>query len=198
VTGTGGISDLVAAAAIRAGVQSKAKADIELPSLAILSVAQKLSDKWELLGDVSWMGWSSIEQVPIYHSSGVRNGQLLLTLPAEFQDTFRFALGTNYSYSDSLTFQFGLAYDNSPVKNAETRLSAMPDNDRIWIAFGSKWKPDRAQTVEVGLMYEYIKDAQAADGSWHGGGWGAGQMFSTSVNLCILQLEKGVVPIYHR
>lgn len=47
-------------------------------------------------------------------------------------------------------------------------------------------------------MYEYIKNAQAADGSWHGGGWGAGQMFSTSVNLCILQLEKGVVPIYHR
>ncbi|MBN8451721.1 outer membrane protein transport protein [Accumulibacter sp.] len=160
VTGTGGISDLLAAGAIRAGVQSKAKADIELPSLAILSVAQKLSDKWELLGDISWMGWSSIEQVPIYHSSGARNGQLLLTLPAEFQDTFRFALGTNYTYSDSLTFQFGLAYDNSPVKNAETRLSAMPDNDRIWIAFGSKWKPDRTQTIEAGLMYEYIKDAK--------------------------------------
>ncbi|MBL8391700.1 MAG: outer membrane protein transport protein [Candidatus Accumulibacter sp.] len=156
ITGTGGLSDIVAARVIAAGRQGGAEADIELPALAILSVAQKLSDKWELLGDVSWMGWSSIDEVPINMKSGIP----LLTLPAKFQDTFRFALGTNYSYSDSLTLQFGLAYDNSPVKNAETRLSAMPDNDRIWIAFGSKWKPDRAQTVELGLMYEYIKDAK--------------------------------------
>jgi hypothetical protein len=47
-------------------------------------------------------------------------------------------------------------------------------------------------------MYEQLKNSQSADGSWPGIGWGAGQVFSTSVNLTILQLDKGVLPIYHR
>jgi hypothetical protein len=38
---------------------------------------------------------------------------------------------------------------------------------------------------------------QASDGSWGGGG-AYGAMFSTTVNLTILQLEGGVLPIYQR
>lgn len=45
-------------------------------------------------------------------------------------------------------------------------------------------------------MYDYLKGQQNADGSWTSGY--IGPVFSTSVNLCILQLEKGIVPIYHR
>jgi hypothetical protein len=45
-------------------------------------------------------------------------------------------------------------------------------------------------------MYEYLKGQQAADGSWSGGY--VGPVYSTAVNLCILQLDKGVLPIYHR
>jgi long-chain fatty acid transport protein len=190
VTGTGGVSNLVAAGAIAAGVQSKAKADITMPQTVILSVAQKLDDRWELLGDVSWMGWSSIDLVDIYHSSGPRDGRLLLTLPAKFQDTYRVALGTTYSYSDTLKLQFGLAYDQTPVKNAQTRLSAMPDNDRIWFATGAQWKPDRSQTLEVGLMYEYIKDTKinhtevgqgTLNGDYNGSGvWVLGGQYSVA------------------
>ncbi len=45
-------------------------------------------------------------------------------------------------------------------------------------------------------MYDYLKGQQNADGSWTSGY--IGPVFSTSVNLCILQLEKGILPIYHR
>jgi len=179
----GGFNDFVASTPAVTALQDDAKADITMPQTVILSVAQKLSDRWELLGDVSWMGWSSIDLVDIYLKSGPK----LLTLPAKFQDTFRVALGTNYSYSDTLKLQFGLAYDESPVKNAETRLSAMPDNDRIWIAAGAQWKPDRAQTVEVGLMYEHIKDAKinhtevgqgTLNGDYSSGVWVFGGQYS--------------------
>jgi hypothetical protein len=48
-------------------------------------------------------------------------------------------------------------------------------------------------------MFEYIKGSQTADGSWIGGGsYGIGPVMVTSVNLTILQLEKGILPIYHR
>jgi hypothetical protein len=45
-------------------------------------------------------------------------------------------------------------------------------------------------------MYDYLKGQQSSDGSWTSGY--IGNVFSTSVNLTILQLEKGLVPIYHR
>ena len=45
-------------------------------------------------------------------------------------------------------------------------------------------------------MFDYLKTTQAADGSWTGGY--IGPVFATCVNLTILQLDKGIVPIYHR
>ncbi len=45
-------------------------------------------------------------------------------------------------------------------------------------------------------MFDHLKGQQNADGSWTSGY--IGTVFSTSVNLCILQLDKGIVPIYHR
>ncbi len=141
------------------GVESNVKADLKVPATAILSATQKISDQWELLGDLSWTGWDSIKQVDIYHTNGVANGKLLLTLPTEFQNTWRAALGANYSYSDAWKFMFGVAYDKTPVKNAETRLAALPDNDRIWWAVGTQWKPAKEQTLELGFMYEYIQGA---------------------------------------
>ncbi len=48
-------------------------------------------------------------------------------------------------------------------------------------------------------MFEYIKGGQSSDGSWNGGGgFGIGPVMVTSVNLTILQLEKGILPIYHK
>lgn len=44
--------------------------------------------------------------------------------------------------------------------------------------------------------FEYYKSNQAADGSWNGGY--TGSVLATSFALCILQLEKGILPIYHR
>jgi long-chain fatty acid transport protein len=52
------------------GGQSDVKADLEVPDTFIVSVTQKLSDRWEMLGDVSWTGWSSIDNVNIIRTSG--------------------------------------------------------------------------------------------------------------------------------
>jgi hypothetical protein len=45
-------------------------------------------------------------------------------------------------------------------------------------------------------MFDYLKGNQASDGSWNGGY--IGPVMATSVALTILQLEKGILPIYHR
>lgn len=45
-------------------------------------------------------------------------------------------------------------------------------------------------------MFEHLKSTQNADGSWSSGY--IGPVYSTAVNLTILQLDKGILPIYHR
>ena len=143
-----------------AGGQSDVKADLEVPDTFILSVTQKLSDRWEMLGDVSWTGWSSIKNVNIIRTSGRRTGDTAQVLEADFQDTYRVALGANYAYSDTLKFMFGLAYDQTPVKKASTRLTSLPDNDRTWFTLGTQWKPAKGQTLELGAAYLYIPNTK--------------------------------------
>jgi len=45
-------------------------------------------------------------------------------------------------------------------------------------------------------MFDYLKTQQNADGSWTSGY--IGPVFSTAVNLTILQLDKAILPIYHK
>jgi hypothetical protein len=49
-------------------------------------------------------------------------------------------------------------------------------------------------------MFDQLKTSQAADGSWAGLGsrFSVGPVYSTSVFLTIMQLDKGSLPFYQR
>jgi long-chain fatty acid transport protein len=165
LTGDGSaFGDRTAAGLIAQGRQSDLKADLTMPDTFIMSVTQKLSDKWEMLGDVSWTGWSSIPKVDIMRSSGPLSLSPLTdkaqTLETDFRDTWRVALGGNYKYNDAWKLKFGVAYDQTPVKGASTRLTALPDNDRVWFSFGTQWTPDKSSRLDLGLTYIYVKDSK--------------------------------------
>lgn len=136
----------------------KAEADIKLPDTFIVSLTQKLNDKWTLLGDLSWTGWGSVQKVKIYRTSGAAPGSLAQTLDADFRDTWRVALGGVYKYNDSLDLKLGMAYDQSPVRSAEQRLVSLPDNNRLWLSGGAQWKLSKDASVDVGAAYLYVRD----------------------------------------
>jgi long-chain fatty acid transport protein len=136
------------------------KASLKLPDTLIVSLSQKLSNQWELLGDISWTGWSSIPKVDIMRTSGALNGQNAQTLDTDFRDTWRFAVGANYMLSDAWKLKMGIAYDQTPVKGPDTRLVSMPDNNRTWFSAGAQWKPSKGMAVDVGGAYLYVKDAE--------------------------------------
>lgn len=139
---------------------SDAKADIKLPDTFSLAVTQQLSDKWQMLGDVTWTGWSSIPKVDIYRTSGPSNGTIAQVLETDFRDTWRVGLGATYKYNDAWKLKYGIAYDQTPVKGANTRLVSMPDNDRIWFSFGAQWAPSKTSTLDLGVTYIHVKDSE--------------------------------------
>lgn len=153
VTGT-------AAGASPALTTGKAKADVELPDTFILSVVQQIDPRWEMLGDVSWTGWSSIEKVDIVRASGALTGVTVQTLDSDFRDTWRVALGANYLLNDAWKLKFGVAYDQTPVRGPDTRLVSLPDSNRTWYSFGGQWQPDGASRVDLGVAYLFIPDTK--------------------------------------
>ncbi|MBK5915246.1 OmpP1/FadL family transporter [Rhodocyclus purpureus] len=131
-----------------------AKADLKLPDTFTISVAQKLSDRWEMLGDLSRTGWSSMHKVDIFNGTS-----LTQTLDTDFRNTWRVALGANYLLNDAWKLKFGIAYDQTPVKGADTRLVSLPDNNRVWLSLGAQWKLSTSSRIDFGGAYLYLKDA---------------------------------------
>ncbi|MFT0532036.1 OmpP1/FadL family transporter [Castellaniella hirudinis] len=156
--GTTDISNRSVGAAINipliGGLQGSYDADasIELPDTAILSLVHQLDDRWTLLGDVSWTGWSSIPELKI-HNATIPDAHLDL----RFKDAWRVALGAHYRYSDRWTFKGGVAWDQSPVRDAAYRPSALPDNDRYWVSLGAKYHFNKSTSVDIGYAHLFVK-----------------------------------------
>ena len=143
MTNTGGINS-----------RASASADVELPDTFILSVSQTLNDRWQLLGDISWTGWSSIPEVNIVPVGGSTQ-----KLDTQFRDTWRYALGANYRYTDNIKLKFGIAYDQTPVPDSQHRLVSLPDNNRTWLSTGAQIKVNQSSNVDVGLAYLHVPES---------------------------------------
>ena len=157
-------------ATINRAASSDASAQITMPDTFSLAVTQQLNDRWQMLGDVTWTGWSSIPKVDIMRASntqlyvpgvaGQPAGAVAQVLDTEFRNTWRVGLGATYKYDDAWKLKYGIAYDQTPVKGEDTRLVSMPDNDRVWFSFGAQWQPDKASKLDLGISYIYIRDSK--------------------------------------
>lgn len=162
---------------------ANAAADLKLPDTFIMSVTQKLSDKWEMLGDVSRTGWSSVPKVFIMNTT---SSTLAQTLDTDFRNTWRVALGANYQYTEALKLKFGIAYDQSPVRQGETRLVSLPDTNRVWFSTGGQYRFSKASTLDLGVAYLYLRDPSInnysngvlVNGSYQGSIWIVGAQYS--------------------
>ncbi len=172
----------------RGMANNDSSAVLKLPDTFIMSVSQKLSDKWEMLGDVSRTGWSSIPKADIINTN---TGGLQQVLDTQYRNAWRVAFGANYRYSEQIKLKFGLAYDQTPTQDPQHRLASLPDNNRVWFSTGAQYKVGKASTLDLGLAYLYLKgpsinNDQAAllrgtvNGSYSGNVWIMGAQYSAA------------------
>jgi long-chain fatty acid transport protein len=157
---TGKIAVTGSNATVNSTYSSDAKASLTMPDTFILSATHQLNNKWQLLGDISWTGWSSIPKIDVIRTSGASSGQIAQTLDTEFRDTWRVAVGANYQYSSDVKLKYGIAYDQTPVQSASTRLVSLPDNNRIWFSTGAQWTLNKGSVLDLGVTYLYVKDSK--------------------------------------
>jgi long-chain fatty acid transport protein len=148
------------AAGAAASSSGASNVDATLPDMLSLSLAFQANDRFQLLADITRTGWSSIKQFNVVDPA---TGGLRDVLVLDFDDAFRYSIGGNYVLGDFWTLKGGLAFDETPVKNAETRTVRLPDNDRTWISLGLQRKVGqsgrRVGTFDIAYSHIFIKDA---------------------------------------
>jgi long-chain fatty acid transport protein len=149
-----------AGAAFNGGV----KADLRVPDSASFSVLHAVNPRWELMGDITWTKWSSVQNLVVVRTTGSAGGAVgttLTTLPFRWHDTWRFGVGANYRLSDRTKLRFGVALDETPT-NDQTRTPRLPDEDRTWVAIGVQHRVSKAGVFELGYAHEFVRDARTS------------------------------------
>lgn len=130
-----------------------AAVDLELPDIATASLSHRIGERWELLVDVAWTGWSSVQQLRIERPDGSE----VSTTPELWDDIWRYALGASYRMSDTWTLRVGVAFDETPVPD-RTRTARLPDAERTWVALGARYDTGAAFVFDFGYAHLFSDD----------------------------------------
>lgn len=144
---------IIAGASATVLATGPARVDLKLPDIATASLYHRMG-KVELMADIAWTGWSSIQELRIVRDSG----QVLSVTPERWEDTWRYAVGATYQLNDQWKLRGGVAYDGTNVPNS-TRTARLPDSERTWVAIGAQWNPANSWVVDVGYAHLFAKDA---------------------------------------
>lgn len=133
------------------------KAEVDLPATFSISGFHQLNREWAVVGDYTWTGWSSIPELRFDFANTLPDGVTTF----DWKDTSRVALGTIYTPDGSdWTWRAGAAYDESPVRNAESRSARLPDIDRIWLTIGAGFQPSEDVRIDFGYAHLFMNDAK--------------------------------------
>lgn len=130
-----------------------AQLEVELPDSIEFSAYHELDDQWAVHTDVIWTNWSKFKQL----APTTKGGPPIPVIQENWNDAFRFAIGTTYKHSDSLTFRAGLSLDESPV-NTSDRTLRIPDGDRIWASIGATIKLTDNYNLDIGYTHIFADD----------------------------------------
>jgi long-chain fatty acid transport protein len=130
--------------------------DLDLPPSLTAGISFKPDNKWALEFDVSWIGWSTYDEIKIKFKDPV-NGQYSSVQPKKWEDVFSYRFGVRYRMSDRYTFRAGYIFDKAPVPDS-TLDPVLPDGDRHAYTAGLDWKLWDKTVLGVAYSFVYGKE----------------------------------------
>ncbi len=131
-------------------IDGGAEAEANLPAQLAFSVAHKTSENLQWLADVTWTGWSSIEEIRIVFDN---ENQPDSPTPLQWEDVLRVSAGVNYKLNNKLTLRGGLAFDQEAIPSPNLRSPRVPGNDRTWISFGAGYNISPRVSLDFGFAH---------------------------------------------
>ncbi|UPR46749.1 outer membrane protein transport protein [Vibrio cyclitrophicus] len=131
---------------------------LALPATAELASFHQLTNTIAVHASINWTNWSSFKElvadIPEFGSERTQD------IKAEnWEDNYRFAIGTTYQMTPKLALRSGIAYDTSAVSE-EHRTATIPETDRTWLSIGAGYQWSEQLTLDAGFTYILAKDAK--------------------------------------
>lgn len=146
--------------------------DLALPATAEIASFHQLTDKVAVHASVNWTDWSSFKEL-VADFPGEPSD---LIKEENWEDNYRFAIGTTYQMTPKLALRSGIAYDTSAVSE-EHRTATIPETDRTWLSIGAGYQWSEQLTLDAGFTYILAKDAKMHESD---PGFGGADMFGGS------------------
>lgn len=140
----------------------KASVNIVTPESLSVHGMYKATDKLNLFGDVTWTRHSRFNKAELVFENtkniggGNKSDRTIIT--PNWRNTYKVAIGGSYQYSEPLQLRAGIAFDQSPVRGAESRLNTLPDGNRIWYSVGAKYQYRKNHVFDVAYSHIHIND----------------------------------------
>lgn len=145
------------------GYTANEKASVKIVTPESLSVhgMYKVSDKTDLFGDVTWTRHSRFNKAELVFENTkktVNGNSDRTTITPNWRNTYKIGLGGSYQISEPLQLRAGIAFDKSPVRNADYRMNSLPDGNRIWFSVGAKYQLGKNHVIDAAYSHIHIND----------------------------------------
>jgi len=137
------------------GPSRKTDLELTIPQTVMFSVYHQLNDEWAIVGNIGWQEQSAFGKTNISLASEVTTS---LTADRNFHDTWHYALGAQYRFDPRWLLSMGVAYDESPVDDAD-RTPDMPLDRQIRYAAGLQY--DLSSDLTIGAAYTFLDAGDA-------------------------------------
>ncbi|BCM24899.1 OmpP1/FadL family transporter [Methyloradius palustris] len=128
-------------------------AKLTTPDSLSASLFHQLNEEWDLLADITWVGWKKFKNLTVVRDSG----SIAADTAENWSNTIRLAFGANYHYNQHLKLRTGIAYDESPVSDTY-RTPRIPDNDRYWLSAGANYKLSDDNSIDIAYSHVFVKE----------------------------------------
>lgn len=165
-----------------------ATAEVDLPATFSVSAAWEMNKKLQFLGDITWTGWSSFEELRVVFDNPAQPQTLAVQ---DWEDVFRYSAGLNYAYSTALTLRTGIAFDEEAIPSPQRRTARIPGNDRTWFSLGAGFAVSESLSLDLGYAHLFLDETPIDNSDPESGGTGqvVRGLYDSSVDIVSAQIN---------
>lgn len=130
-------------------------AGIELPKTISVSYYRDVNTQFAVMADITWTEWNNFKELSVVFDNTIQGES---TIPENWENAMRYAIGMNYRPNDTMVYRAGIAYDETPVSSPEYRTPRIPGNDRTWLSLGLGYNLSDTTSIDVGYAHLFIDD----------------------------------------
>lgn len=133
-------------------LSSSARTQLTLPDSITFGAYHAITPRIAVMFDAQWTHWSLVNNLTVVPTSPAAPTAIT---QLNFRNSWFGSVGASYKVTDKLLLQAGLAYDQTPVRDATTRTTRLPDYDRWELGAGVTYAVLSNVNLQAGYGHEF-------------------------------------------